>query len=388
MSDEVFFDDLHTIEADMILADESEEEYETTKSLPSVVKKIQKLANKYKLLTPAEEVVLARKWKAEKDTKARDELCFRNIRLVIKFAHRWVNKGLDLEDLYQEAFIALLKAIDKYDPDRGFRFATYACWWLRQGVSRAVANTGRTIRVPIHEQNDVRKVLSVYSQLRHSLQTRPTVKDLAEATGFSVEKIERLAKIRQSVVSLDETLTGDQEGTTRLNMEVSLWRGPEDLTEDRQDLEHCQALIDMLPDPKDRQLLRFYYGYYDSGAKKDSHEFIEYANMDPIEAQKRIKKLIKKLRELGDPKDFNMRFLNNVILQSFGDDRTKLRQILRSDCRLIDKQKVAYRLSNAQINAMLRDGPPIRVAQLPTEEAEDLAKQLRQIGCKVSLLRK
>src|SRR5215210_8472539 len=126
-----------------------------------------------KLLTHQEEIDLSKRAK-KGDTAARNRLIEKNLRLVVSIAKKSRGRGLSFEDLIQEGNIGLIKAVEKFDSDRGFRFSTYATWWIRQAVQRAVADKGRTIRVPVHVGEKIRKMARVYNELSTELEREPT----------------------------------------------------------------------------------------------------------------------------------------------------------------------------------------------------------------------
>jgi RNA polymerase primary sigma factor len=168
--------------------------------------------DKGELLTHAEEIDLSKKAKAG-DAKARERLIEKNLRLVVSVAKRYRGMGLPFGDLIQEGNIGLMKAVDKYDPDRGWRFSTYATWWVRQAVQRAVADKGRTIRVPVHRGDKLRKMARVYNELSAESEREPTDEEVAGRLGWSVEDVRDLKSSLWDATSLNQPLGSDPEAT-------------------------------------------------------------------------------------------------------------------------------------------------------------------------------
>src|ERR671911_426556 len=144
-----------------------------------------------KLLTHQEEIDLSKRAK-KGDEAARNRLIEKNLRLVVSVAKKSRGRGLALEDLIQEGNIGLMKAVGKFDSDRGFRFATYATWWIRQTIQRAIAEKGRTIRIPAHIGEKMRKMARTYNELWAELERAPSDETVAERLGWSVEDIRKV----------------------------------------------------------------------------------------------------------------------------------------------------------------------------------------------------
>ena len=161
------------------------------------------------LLSMEEEKQLAERM-AQGDTNAKKRLCEANLRLVVSIAKKYVGRGMQFLDLIQEGNLGLLKAVEKFDYNKGFKFSTYATWWIRQAITRAIADQARTIRIPVHMVETITKVKKASSQLLHETGHDPTTEEIAERLEMPVERIQEIIRIAQDPVSL-ETPIGEEE---------------------------------------------------------------------------------------------------------------------------------------------------------------------------------
>ena len=193
------------------LEEENQKELELADSVSvnDPVRLYLKEIGKVPLLTGDEEMALARRMEAGDDS-AKKELAEANLRLVVSIAKRYVGRGMSFLDLIQEGNLGLIKAVEKFDYTKGFKFSTYATWWIRQAITRAIADQARTIRIPVHMVETINKLIRVSRQLLQEYGREPTPAEIGKEMGFSEEKVREIQKIAQDPVSL-ETPIGEEE---------------------------------------------------------------------------------------------------------------------------------------------------------------------------------
>lgn len=259
------------------------------------VKQYLKEIGSYPLLTIAEEIELAKKIE-EGDAHAKQILAESNLRLVVSIAKRYVGRGLSFLDLIQEGNLGLIKAVDKFDYNKGYKFSTYATWWIRQAITRSIADQSRTIRIPVHMSEVINKTYRVSRTLLQELGREPTEQELADAMNLSVDKVREILKVSADPISLDTPIGEEDDSHLGDFIKDDTIMGPEEAASYAVLQDQIAKLLDTLTDREQRVLiLRF-------GLKDGRSRTLEEVGREFNVTRERIRQIeAKALRKLRHP---------------------------------------------------------------------------------------
>ena len=247
------------------------------------------------LLSPDEEKELARRM-AEGDLGAKQRLSEANLRLVVSIAKRYVGRGMQFLDLIQEGNMGLLKAVEKFDYTKGFKFSTYATWWIRQSITRAIADQARTIRIPVHMVETINKTGRVSRMLLQKLGREPSPAEIAAEMGIPAEKVAEIQKIAQDPVSLETPIGEEEDSHLSDFLEDDKAPSPSDRAEAKMLKEELLKVLDTLT-PRENEVIRKRYGLDDSRPKT-----LEEVGREFNVTRERIRQIeAKALRKLRHP---------------------------------------------------------------------------------------
>jgi len=247
------------------------------------------------LLKSDEEKDLARRM-SKGDVSAKNRLSEANLRLVVSIAKRYVGRGMQFLDLIQEGNLGLMKAVEKFAYTKGFKFSTYATWWIKQSITRAIADQARTIRIPVHMVETINKTGRVSRQLLQTLGREPTTAEIAEKMGITEEKVIEIQKIAQDPVSLEKPIGEEEDSHLGDFIEDNTSASPAEKAETRMLKEHLLEVLSSLT-PRENEVIRKRYGLDDSRPKT-----LEEVGREFNVTRERIRQIeAKALRKLRHP---------------------------------------------------------------------------------------
>ena len=281
------------LKADLIIDDVPDESKDM--SVNDNVRMYLKEIGKISLLTLEEEQELSKKV-AEGDEKAKKRLAESNLRLVVSIAKRYVGRGLLFLDLIQEGNIGLMKAVEKFDYDKGYKFSTYATWWIRQAITRALADQARTIRVPVHMVETINKMARIERQMTLELNREPTDQELSKKMGLSVDKIAEIRKISQDPVSLETPIGEEDDSHLGDFLADERTMSPEEFATYEILKDELREVLDTLT-VREKEVLELRFGLFDGS----SHTLEEVGKQFKV-TRERIRQIeAKALRKLRHP---------------------------------------------------------------------------------------
>ncbi|MGO2233229.1 MAG: RNA polymerase sigma factor RpoS [Marinomonas sp.] len=256
------------------------------------------------LLTAEEEVYFSR-LSLKGDQKARTRMIESNLRLVVKISRRYLNRGLSLLDLIEEGNLGLIRAVEKFDPERGFRFSTYATWWIRQTIERAIMNQTRTIRLPIHVVKELNVYLRAARELTQKLDHEPSAEEIAEMLDCPVEDVQKMLGLNEKVSSIDATFGGDNNDKSLVEILAdTLHQGPEADRQDGDVLNSIELWLDELSEKQCEVITRRF------GLRGHEASTLEYVGAEIGLTRERVRQIqveaLRKLRLIMDKEGLSL----------------------------------------------------------------------------------
>lgn len=298
---QAFIEELEKLGIKIIKAKEQDVEKESMEDIiaevnvDDAVKMYLKDIGKVPLLTGEEEIDLAKRM-LDGDMYAKNKLSESNLRLVVSIAKRYVGKtSMQFLDLIQEGNIGLLKAVEKFDYTKGFRFSTYATWWIRQSITRAIADQARTIRIPVHMVETINKLNRTTRQLLQKFGRDPTTAEIAEAMGVTEDKVSEVQRIAQDPISLESSIGEEQDSKIQDIVEDENALSPMEVTEQTLLKEQLLAVIETLT-PREQKVIRLRYGL-DDGHPRTLEEVGREFNVTRERIRQIEAKALRKLRQ-------------------------------------------------------------------------------------------
>ena len=254
-------EDIDQIEKDMLFQDMKDMSFVDNLNVDDPVKMFLKEIGKIRLLTFEEESILAEKM-LQGDKEAKKQLIESNLRLVVSIAKKYIGRGMHFLDLIQEGNLGLIKAVDKFDQTKGFKFSTYATWWIRQAITRAIADQARTIRIPVHMVETINKLIRTSRHLLQTLGREPTPEEIAAELEMPVDKVREVLKVAQEPISLETPVGEEDESNIGNFIPDDAAPSPSEQAADVLLREHIEEVMQTLT-PREAKVLKLRFGLQD-----------------------------------------------------------------------------------------------------------------------------